>query len=294
MGSVVEASGGDQGAATGPLLEQGSELVVDDGGAWRSTVHEGTGEASIMRDRPPASPQEWEVDPVTGELLDPDGLTPPERRELNEERNQRRAVTKVRRFSVRNLLAVTWTLTFADECLPEDARGVWREAERFVRRLREHLGEPFPYLVVCERGSKTGRLHLHLLLPVWVHDRVTSHDDRLALWGRGWVLYTDGRSKRRPGESLRDVSRRAARYAGKYVGKEVGEDREEGDHRYRCAEGFQVRTVRHTGLSVGDALAIAAAESWDAGLVPVAIGCGPMSRDGPVVVLVVGRSVTGG
>lgn len=247
----------------------------------------------MMRDRPPVRPREWEIDPVTGELLDPDGLTPDQRRALNEERNRRRAVTKVRRFAVANLLAVTWTLTFADEHLPEDTRGVWAEAERFVRRLHHHVGEPFPYLVVCERGSLRGRLHLHVLLPVWVHDRVRSHDDRLSLWGRGWVLYTDGRSKRRPGESLRDVARRAARYAGKYVGKEVGQDREAGDHRYRCAERFQVRTVRRTGLRLPDALEVAAGEARSLGLVPVAIGCGPASRDGPLVVLVVGRTVTG-
>lgn len=196
----------------------------------------------------------------------------------------------MRRFAVANLLAVTWTLTFAPAHLPEDARGVWAEAERFIRRLRGHLGEDFAYLMVREQGAKGGRQHLHVLLPVWVHEAVTTHEQRLAIWGRGWVLYTDGRTKRRPGDSLRDVCRRAAAYAAKYAGKDL-DDREEGDHRYRSAQGFQVRTVRRTGLRLVDALAFAASEAWSHGLVPVVIGCGPEARDGPIAGLVIGRPV---
>jgi hypothetical protein len=159
------------------------------------------------------------------------------------------------------------TLTFRRE--PLTARGVWHEAELFVRRLRAVLGESVPYVFVLERGETNGRLHLHVCVgewysslgvvvrcercvePGWVWRSTPPGRDRLCLgclWGHGIVHGPDerlGGDVRANGDA-----KRAAMYVSKYVSKELRAELEKGRQLYRVAEGFQPPEERLASSSV--------------------------------------------
>ncbi len=153
----------------------------------------------------------------------------------------RRAKTKVRRYCRANVLDRLWTLTFANENLPPTRADVMREAAEFVRRLRKHLGHSVAYVVVPERGTKgTQRFHLHLAIGFYISKPVMAE-----LWGLGWV---DARRFEDQGGDQRTSASKVAHYVAKYVEKTFEEvaaaDRQPGEHRYECGQGFQPESIQ--------------------------------------------------
>lgn len=54
------------------------------------------------------------------------------------------------------------TLTYRDDCLPNDRSAAQRDVQLFFKRLRK-AGYSFRYFGCCERGDTTNRLHHHVL-----------------------------------------------------------------------------------------------------------------------------------
>lgn len=98
------------------------------------------------------------------------------------------------------------TLTFAPECYPRDRA----EFMRFYRSVCRPEGLPFRCLFVAERGSKSGRLHIHFIAfgQDCVADPDGAHCFWLNRWGRGHV-------------KVLPAERGSARYLAKYVFKSV-------------------------------------------------------------------------
>jgi hypothetical protein len=171
----------------------------------------------------------------------------------------RRASVKVRRYCAANGLSRLWTLTFAEGCWDLDE--FWQAVNGFVRRMREHLGGEFPYVVVPEDHVEHG-LHAHVAVGVFVEARCVMpakgqrHDPERhcsaagcvaacgntlrRLWGHGFTDARKVRSKR----GGREASRLCARYVAKYVAKGIDEGREFNRRRYSVAKGFQPEAVR--------------------------------------------------
>jgi hypothetical protein len=111
---------------------------------------------------------------------------------------------------------------------------VVKDVRRFLERLQVAYGR-MPVVVVIERGSKGGRLHVHFAVERWLpHQRVTE------LWGHGFTWVGD------PGKlGARTGARKLAGYLSKYVTKDVatmagdGQAPERGaGHRYSVTEGW--------------------------------------------------------
>ena len=58
----------------------------------------------------------------------------------------------------------TWFCTFTFSSPPATQREVTRSLQRYLKRLRKNTGQPIRYFATTEKGSKTGRLHLHALI----------------------------------------------------------------------------------------------------------------------------------
>ena len=171
------------------------------------------------------------------------GQSDPER---NKHASASRSVRTLRRYCVANGLNHLWTLTYAPEHLPDDIAGVWKDIESFRRNLHA-AGYHFPVAAVIERGSESGRLHVHLLVagrqPIEVVRRC---------WGRGFVQVE-------PPPKLKGLSKRARlRLAAAYLTKYVGKDFDAsamGKKRYSTTRGFQpVRRTVYGGLDLWDGL----------------------------------------
>ena len=158
--------------------------------------------------------------------LDEDG-----RRDRSATEAARRARTRLRRYCVGNALDHLWTLTYAPEFLPDDEDGVWKDVERFRKRLHKATGRAMPVAAVIERGSESGRLHVHCL----VRGRIPMGTMQDA-WGRGFVQVEA--PPKRPGMSKRQRLRATAAYLTKYVGKEFDRGRPH-RKRYSVTTGFQ-------------------------------------------------------
>lgn len=170
-------------------------------------------------------------------------------------RAQSRARAVMRRFAVQNKLSRMWTLTFADE--PEERTEVVRAMNEFTGRLRQELGERFPYLYVIEGGplAEDKRFHVHMLLA----PRYIAKERMQAVWSHGLVHFSDGKGGAEVG--LRDRCRSGAQYLMKYVTKEWDSEAVAGQHRYERAAGFNVRVVKHRCDSLGEAFAWIVAEA---------------------------------
>lgn len=209
--------------------------------SWVLTEHVDTGEVAIWWRTPPP------VEPNTGVR----GSGGPRAAAEAE----RRARATLRRWCVRNEADRLATLTYAPEHLPEDRDGVWRDVERFRRRLRDQMGEAAPPVAaVIERGAG-GRLHVHLALGGYVAKSVLAE-----AWGYGFV---DVRKLKIAGRGRRERCRRAAAYLAKYVSKSSGSeaDAERGFNRrrYSVTKGYSVVARSRVVESVGVALELAQA-----------------------------------
>lgn len=160
-----------------------------------------------------------------------------------------RARARVRRYCVRNMLTRMWTFTFADAV--HDRAVALAAMQEFVRLLRDHFGEPFPYLYVFELHPKGHGWHVHLL----TQSRWVKKDTMQRLWGHGIVQYSDG--PKRHGRSKREVARGAARYAAKYVGKDIEGGLERGVHAYEPGQGFQPERVSRLAVSMRSGVGVA-------------------------------------
>jgi hypothetical protein len=173
--------------------------------------------------------------------------TDPERAATEAAGRARRAL---RRYCVANGLDHLWTLTYAPEHLPDDEDGVWRDIERFRRRLRDALGE-FPLAAVIEHGSESGRLHVHFLVAGRLPIEVVA-----GCWGKGFVQVEP--PKRTRGLGKRARLRRTASYLTKYVGKEFDQSAFN-RRRYSVSKGYQpAARRRYSGRDFAQALAAAA------------------------------------
>lgn len=126
-----------------------------------------------------------------------------------------------------------WTLTYAGEG-QHDRDQALSDVAGWVKRLRAHLGHPFPYLCVLELHPGGHGWHVHVLMP----RKFIRHEVMARLWGHGFVQFSDEnrRIRRVPGQRAR--SRAAAGYLSKYVAKAVGSGIDRHRHAYEVAEGF--------------------------------------------------------
>lgn len=158
----------------------------------------------------------------------------------------RRARGKVRRYCAANRLNRLGTLTYEGQG-QHDAAVLRTEVGTFFRRLRQHIGERFPYLWTAEWHKGGHGLHVHFAVGRYVARGWISE-----AWPHGFVhikLLGDLPAQSRAlGEA-----RAAARYLAKYVGKDLGAAGR-GLHRYDVAQGFQPLRTAFRGLTAWDAL----------------------------------------
>jgi hypothetical protein len=126
-----------------------------------------------------------------------------------------------------------------------------RDVAEFWVELRGRLGgDRFPYVWVPEWHPGGHGLHVHFAVGRYVKRGLLE-----ASWPHGFthIKLLGGLPI---GSGSLAEARVAARYLGKYVGKGFDDDarRAPGRHRYEVAQGFQPRTVRVRGGSLGSAL----------------------------------------
>lgn len=257
-GPEPDPSGGPAGPRSGPRrraaapsLDGGTQLTAGadegqrepEGGAWTVRVFEDCGEAVGWVDRGSARPEDG--DELRGGYLEVSDRERAERDAANRGRAARRAKTAIRRLATANALVFMWTWTFEEE--PENRSEVVLEVQRGVKRLRRRVGD-LRYLWVIERGSKRGRLHVHVIVDRWL-----PHATVREAWGLGHVWVSTPRSK----GGARANALANARYLAKYVGKELAGGID-GRQAYGRSEGLTVgRIVERRRLTERDALWVA-------------------------------------
>lgn len=100
---------------------------------------------------------------------------------LNEKNSRRRLTRLVHANFCHRDLALH--LTYKDECMPDSEEAAKKDLRNFfrrVRRLYKAAGVEFKYISVTEKGSRSGRVHHHLIVTGGV-----SRDDLEALWTAG-------------------------------------------------------------------------------------------------------------
>lgn len=241
-GSPPGGSDAEVDSVRPPRLDEGSKLGV---GAWVTYWPE-SGEGSIVTGlvtgEEHSAPEALHRRIVSAEDDHPPAPAgtddAPEQPPLDD-RNDRRARGKVRRYAVTNGLTRLLTVTYKPP-QPVEVIRVVRDAAQFERRLRE----AYPALVwvrTLERHA-SGALHLHYGMSEYVRK------ERLArLWGHGFVDVRRIRSNR-PGR--REAARSVARYLSKYVTKDAA--RGIGGHRYEVRQGYQPVAVRAAAWSVDE------------------------------------------
>jgi len=226
-----DGSGGSFSSLKDVTVRGSREWVAEQGFGFVATSYGDVGEGTVVWRPPPG-------DPDGGHSCPRDRSS---RARESSDRAARRAKAKVRRYCVQNHCSRMWTLTFAVST-PE-LRTARRALNRFMVRLREHLGHAVPYVAVPELHPGGHGIHWHLVLPPIFIDWAEFG----RLWGEGHVLYSDG--KRGAGVGGRELARRAAGYVSKYVTKDL-EWVEPGAHRYEVAQGFTVRVERRVCVSL--------------------------------------------
>lgn len=158
----------------------------------------------------------------------------------------RRARGKVRRYAAANRLNRLATLTYAEACR-EPAR-LRADLGGFFKRLRNGLGEAFPYVWVPEWHPGGHGLHAHFVVGRYIHYRAIR-----AAWDRG-LVHIKLIGDLPVGSGAIEEARRAGRYVSKYIGKDLGSAGEAGLHRYDVAEGFGPNVQKLRGTSLDDVL----------------------------------------
>jgi hypothetical protein len=159
----------------------------------------------------------------------------------------RRARAKIRRYGVANGLNRLGTLTYRGEgCFEPTA--FRSHVGLFFRKLKNEVGESFPYVWVPEWHPGGHGLHAHFAVGRYVKRR--SIEDA---WGRGFV-HIKLLGHLPVGSGRFAEARRAGRYLAKYVGKDFDTDRVEGLHRYDVARGYEPAMVQVVGRSVHEVL----------------------------------------
>jgi hypothetical protein len=162
----------------------------------------------------------------------------------------RRARGQLRRYCAANRLNRLGTLTYASPYC-RDPQAVRDHVGSFFRLLRRGTGR-MPYLWVPELHADGERYHVHFAVDRFVHYRLIRQ-----AWGHGYV-HIKLLGDLPVGSGTLGEARLAARYLAKYVGKALS-DGPAGLHRYEVAQGFQPRSVRVVGASLGEVLAQATA-----------------------------------
>jgi hypothetical protein len=140
-----------------------------------------------------------------------------------------RARTSLRRAVQAGDLDAMLTLTYRRN--QTDIQAAWRDATRFIRAMRDALGD-FSYVIVAER-QKRGAWHFHIALRGW---------QNLALIRDCW--------KRAGGDGNVDVQKftgpnhKMASYMSKYISKSFTDDELErrSHHRYRRSQDLTPET----------------------------------------------------
>ena len=101
--------------------------------------------------------------------------------------NERNAARKLTRLIHENFSEsdLTLHLTYRPGELPEDEEAAKKDVRNFLRRMKRKYraaGIEMKYIYVTERGTKSGRVHHHLILTGGV-DR----DELEKLWGKGYA-----------------------------------------------------------------------------------------------------------
>jgi hypothetical protein len=218
---------------------------------WYVTAHPDAGEASIRWD---AGYERSTDRGVRGASADP---------ARSARMAARRAQSVLRRYCVSHGLKYLWTLTYRPEDLPDDRDGVWRDIERFRRRISEALGERVPIAAVIEEGSVNNRLHVHFLI-----GRRVPHSVIETAWGKGWVWVEPPPKNPRAGR--RERLRQAAGYLAKYVAKDFVHGHEFNRRRYSTSKGFPPRRTQSISPHLADAYRRAAEFCGALGLSPTA------------------------
>jgi hypothetical protein len=160
----------------------------------------------------------------------------------------RRAKRKVRQYCAANRLNRLGTLTYAGEG-QHDPGALRSEVGAFFRRLRNDLGEAFPYLWVPEWHKSGHGLHAHFAVGRFIGVRSVER-----AWGHGFV-HIKLLGNLPVGSGTYGEARLAARYLAKYIGKDLGAEGTARRHRYEVGEGFQPRAVTLDGSTSDEVLA---------------------------------------
>lgn len=173
----------------------------------------------------------------------PRGTSP--HREANRERALRRARSRIRRLVMAAGLDHLLTLTYRENM--QDLDRAERDLDRFLRKVRRHLGKDYPYVVVFER-QKRGAIHWHLAVKGFQHVHLLRR-----LWrevvGEGNVDVQYRRSR----HSL--TRQKLVYYLCKYITK-AAEELPLGRHRYRASLGIEIpRPVERAYPDLGTLMA---------------------------------------
>lgn len=117
------------------------------------------------------------------------------------------------------------TLTYRDECLPNNGSLDKRDVQLFMKRLRKMYGKGIKFLVAGEYGGVKRRPHYHLLLfgidfndieSICENGKIYRQSKSLfKLWGKGYV-------------TVGELNYATAKYVANYTIKNIGVDLEEG------------------------------------------------------------------
>lgn len=182
--------------------------------------------------------------------------------EANRLRAERRARSRVRLYAVANGIDRLMTLTYAPPFC-RDHRQAYDDVRRFIRRLRHHLGQPYPYVWVLEPHKDGERLHAHLGLGQFIAKAQLAQ-----LWPHGFIDIR--RIRVSPAEGPRARQQKAASYLSKYVGKLFASAQSTsgggacGRHRYEVGQGFQPRSTGIVCASEAEAFAWLSAQEGGA------------------------------
>ena len=223
-----------------PLLEITTHFVSEQRltrsieGEWRLNLYKAASEAGGAFIQAQRSQSQYRG--IRGEAADPERAAA---------MSARRAGTRLRRYVVANRLNRLGTLTYAQSCT--DERQVRKDVGIFFRRLKSHVGVPFPYVWVPEWHRDHG-LHLHFAVGRYV-PRASIEN----AWGRGFVhIKLLGRVP--IGQGTLGEARGAAKYLGKYMRKGFELEHEFNLRRFDAARGFAPKAEVILGRSAEEVL----------------------------------------